>query len=190
MNDKEKIRLSRFLSLVLRHKPQEIGITLDENGWADITALIDGVRSSGRNLTLDLLCEIVAEDEKQRYIFSEDGRRIRASQGHSISVDLELRPVEPPEFLYHGTASRFSVQIQRKGLKPQCRQFVHLSSDMETAVSVGARHGIPIIFQVHAQKMWQNGIAFYLSENKVWLTEHVPAQYLELLQAGIADKQV
>lgn len=181
MNEKEKIRISRFLSLVLRHKPQEIGIRLDENGWAAVAELIDGVQTGGRNLTIDLLHEIVAEDEKQRYIFSEDGQKIRASQGHSILVDLERKPAEPPEFLYHGTASRFSEQIQREGLTPRSRQFVHLSSDIETAVNVGSRHGVPVVFRVLAQKMGQDGIAFNLSENKVWLAEHVPAKYLELL---------
>ncbi len=181
MNDNEKIRISRFLSLVLRHKPSEAGIRLDENGWADVGELIEGVRNRDRNLTMDLLREIVATDDKNRYAFSDDLRKIRANQGHSVAIDLKLKPVEPPEFLYHGTASRFSTQIQNEGLKPRSRQFVHLSSDKKTAVNVGARHGVPVIFRVHARKMYLEGIVFYLSENKVWLSSHVPTEYLELL---------
>lgn len=133
MSDRETTRLSRFLSLILRHKPEEIGISLDANGWADVDALLDGVNRSGRKIDRAVLESIVASDEKGRYAFSDDSRRLRACQGHSVDIDLQLTPIEPPEFLYHGTASRFSKQIAQEGLKARSRQFVHLSSDRETA---------------------------------------------------------
>ncbi len=172
-------RLSRFLSLILRHKPEEIGISLDANGWADIEELMDGVNQSGRKIDRELLEHIVAADEKGRYVFSDDCKRIRACQGHSLAVDMQFTPVEPPEFLYHGTASRFSEQIERDGLKPRTRQYVHLSLDRETAVNVGSRHGKPVVYVVLARTMRQAGFLFYCSENNVWLTERVLPEYLK-----------
>ena len=171
-------RLSRFLSLILRHKPEEIGISLDANGWADVDAVLNGVNRSGRRIDHEILEHIVASDEKGRYVFSDDGKRIRACQGHSVAIDMQFTPVQPPEFLYHGTASRFSEQIANDGLQPQSRQYVHLSSDRETAVHVGSRHGKPVVYVVLAQQMSQAGFPFYCSENKVWLTTHVPFEYL------------
>ena len=178
MNDKKLIRLSRFLSLVLRHKPEEVGITLDPNGWAEVDVLIKAINRSGRHFTQEILEEIVATDDKQRYAFSPDKKRIRASQGHSVDVNLELKPAEPPEFLFHGTAVGFIAQIKQEGLKPGKRQFVHLSADVATAVTVGSRHGRPVVLTVLAQKMHEAGQAFYLSENKVWLTAHVKPEFL------------
>lgn len=171
---------SKFLSLILRHKPQIVGLQLDEHGWAEVDDLI---RKFNRRRPLDrpTLEKIVAEDEKQRYSFSADGKLIRANQGHSISVDLELEELEPPKILYHGTAERFGSSIIAQGLLKKSRLYVHLSADIETATKVGKRHGIPKIFAVESGKMFADGYKFFRSVNGVWLTEHVPAKYLEEL---------
>ena len=172
-------KLSVFISLVLRHKPDAAGITLDEYGWANVEELIDGINSTGRKMDMGVLEEIVRTDCKQRYSFNEDKTSIRTNQGHSISVDVELKEEEPPEFLYHGTADRFIKAIMEEGLKPMSRLYVHLSKDVETANKVGKRHGKPIILKVHSGQMCRKGIKFYLSENGVWLTKKVDAKYLE-----------
>lgn len=170
---------SKFISLILRHKPETIGITLDEHGWADVQALIDGVNATGRHhLTPELLEEIVRSDEKQRYAFNEDHTRIRANQGHSIFVDVELEQRTPPTVLYHGTGEKYTDAIDQQGLIPKGRLYVHLSADVETARKVGSRHGKPVIYQVDCKRMVADGYVFYLSANHVWLTKHVPAQYL------------
>lgn len=179
MEDKSITRLSRFISLVLRHKPETIGIVLDANGWSDINDLLDCMNRSGRKIDRKLLEHIVASDQKGRYAFSGDGKRIRACQGHSLEIDMEFAPLDPPEFLYHGSAKRFSKQIDREGLKPGTRQYVHLSIDSETAVDVGSRHGMPIVYTVRAREMHQAGFCFCRSENNVWLTGKVPPTYLE-----------
>jgi len=166
---------SKFLSLILRHKPQIVGLELDEHGWADVEELISRVKG----LNLAKLEQIVAQDEKQRYSFSADKKLIRANQGHSIPIDLELAELEPPEILYHGTAESFSSSIIAQGLLKMSRLYVHLSSDVETAEKVGRRHGKPKIFLVESQKMFRDGYKFYRSVNGVWLTEHVPAKYLK-----------
>lgn len=176
----KKDKLSVFISLVLRHKPDAAGIQLDEHGWANVEELISGINSTGRKIDMKILEEIVASDEKGRYSFNEDKSLIRANQGHSIPVDVELREQEPPEFLYHGTAERFIENIRVEGLKPMNRLYVHLSKDTETATKVGKRHGEPVILQVHTGKMFKEGNRFYLSENGVWLTEFVPARYLDM----------
>ena len=175
---KEDIRLGRFLSLVLRHDPQAAGIQLDEHGWADVQELLDGVRRTGRSIDLETLERIVRENIKQRYSFNEDHSKIRANQGHSISVDVELKQVQPPQLLYHGTADRFVPAIREKGICKMERQYVHLSGDFQTALQVGRRHGRPAVLTVDAAAMAQDGIPFYRSENGVWLCEHVPAAYL------------
>lgn len=170
---------SKFISLILRHKPEVIGITLDEHGWADVHVLIDGVNATGRHhLTQETLEEIVRTDEKQRYAFNEDHTRIRANQGHSISVDVELEQRPPPPVLYHGTGEKYVVAIDRQGLIPKGRLYVHLSADVGTARKVGSRHGKSVIYQVDCQRMAADGYLFYLSANHVWLTKVVPAQYL------------
>ena len=168
---------SKFLSLILRHKPQIVGIELDEHGWADVAELISRVNKR-RPLDLATLEQIVAQDEKQRYSFSADKKLIRANQGHSIPVDVELAELEPPEILYHGTAERFGSSITAQGLLKMSRLYVHLSGDVETALKVGRRHGKPKIFLVESLKMFGDGYKFYRSVNGVWLTEHVPAKYL------------
>ena len=149
---------SKFISLILRHKPEVIGITLDEHGWADVQALIDGVNATGRHhLTQEMLEEIVRRDEKQRYAFNEDHTRIRANQGHSIPVDVELEQRTPPAVLFHGTGEKYVDAIDRQGLIPKGRLYVHLSTDFETARRVGSRHGKPVIYQVDCQRMVADG---------------------------------
>ena len=173
---------SRFISLILRHKPQVIGITLDEHGWADVKELVDGVnRSEGHYLDQEILEEIVRTDEKQRYSFNEDHTLIRANQGHSIPVDVELEKRIPPDILWHGTGEKYVTSIKEHGLLPKTRLYVHLSSDIETAKKVGSRHGKPVVFRVDCRQMEQDGYEFYLSANRVWLTKEVPAAYLKKL---------
>nr|WP_304709632.1 RNA 2'-phosphotransferase [uncultured Acetatifactor sp.] len=171
--------LSIFLSQVLRHKPEEGHVTLDEHGWADVEELLAGICSTGRKMDRDILEEIVATDKKQRYSFSQDKKLIRANQGHSIPVDVELKEQEPPEILYHGTAEAFLDAINAEGLKPMSRLYVHLSKDVETAVKVGKRHGKPVVLQIRSGEMHRDGQPFYLSENGVWLTKKVACGYFE-----------
>lgn len=172
------VKLSKFLSLVLRHKPEEIGLALDENGWTEVDDLIRLATARGSRLTRSLLEQVVAENDKKRFAFSEDGQRIRANQGHSIEVDLALVPSEPPELLYHGTASRFIESIRGQGLHSGNRQHVHLSLDIPTATKVGQRHGKPVVLVIRAKEMLAAGHRFYLSANGVWLTECVPVEFI------------
>lgn len=174
--------LSVFVSLVLRHQPEAAGVTLDEHGWANVDELLEGMNRAGRNIDLEKLKKIVAEDEKGRYRFSEDGTLIRANQGHSVPVDVELEEKEPPAVLYHGTAERFLDSIMEQGLKPMSRLYVHLSKDYETAVKVGKRHGTPVVLEVDTAKMAEDGEKFYLSENGVWLTKKVGREYITLVE--------
>ena len=170
---------SKFISLILRHKPEAIGITLDEHGWAEVAALIDGINAAGgHRLDMDLLEEIVRTDEKQRYSFNEDHSLIRANQGHSVPVDVELEEKTPPAVLYHGTGEKYVSSIGERGLIPKSRLYVHLSSDIPTAKKVGSRHGKPVVYAVDCAKMAADGYRFYLSANHVWLTKAVPAKYL------------
>jgi putative RNA 2'-phosphotransferase len=170
---------SKFISLILRHKPETIGITLDEHGWADVQELIDGVNASGsHHLDMELLQEIVRTDDKQRYSFNDDMTLIRANQGHSIPVDVELQEAIPPAVLYHGTGEKYVSSIDEQGLLPKSRLYVHLSADEETARKVGLRHGKPLIYTVDCAAMAADGYKFYLSANHVWLTKKVPTIYL------------
>lgn len=180
-------KLSVFISLVLRHKPDAAGIVLDEHGWANVEELINGINHTGRKIDITILEEIVRTDNKQRYSFNEDKTLIRANQGHSVPVDVDLKEKEPPEFLYHGTADRFLKDIMAEGLKPMSRLYVHLSKDIETANKVGKRHGSPVILRVQSGKMNQDGIKFYISENGVWLTKKVDVKYLEQLNVHSAE---
>ena len=173
-------RTSKFISLILRHKPETIGITLDEHGWADVADLIAGVNRT-HPLTVELLEQIVAEDEKQRYSFNADKTLIRANQGHSIPVDVELEEVMPPDTLYHGTGEKYTSSIDVQGLIPKSRLYVHLSGDVETARKVGQRHGKPVIYLVKSGEMHKAGFPFFRSVNDVWLTKQVPARFLEKL---------
>ena len=171
-------KTSRLISLILRHHPEVIGITLDEHGWADVEELIRGLNQK-QPFSMAELKQIVREDEKQRYSFNEDKTLIRANQGHSVPVDVELERKNPPAVLYHGTGERSVSSIERQGLLPKSRLYVHLSLDAETAVKVGRRHGRPVVFRVDAEGMTRDGYEFFRSVNGVWLTKCVPVKYLE-----------
>jgi putative RNA 2'-phosphotransferase len=179
MDTKRAIHLSKFLSLVLRHKPEAIGITLDSGGWVNVAELLAATDRHGQVLSLDELRGIVTTSDKKRFAFSEDGQKIRASQGHSVQVDLGYQPSVPPERLYHGTVERFLDRIRRDGLLKGRRHHVHLSIDRPTAARVGERRGKPVILIIRAGDMHRYGLLFCLSANGVWLTEHVPARYIE-----------
>lgn len=178
MNEIETKRISKFLSLILRHQPETIGLKLDENGWADVEELRVKSAKKGRNFSLEELDEVVETNNKKRFAFNEDKTKIRASQGHSINIDLALKAVQPPDFLYHGTAEANISSILEKGIEKRNRQHVHLSADKETATKVGARHGKPTILTIRTGKMYEEGIAFYQSANGVWLTEFVDPKYI------------
>ena len=178
MNTKNTVKISKFLSLVLRHKPQTIGLQLDKQGWADTQELIDKCNEFGKKIDRKTLIHVVETNNKKRFSFNEDGSRIRASQGHSIKIDLGYTPLQPPTVLYHGTATRFLSSIWEKGLIKKDRHHVHLSADKETAQKVGARHGKPVILLIDALEMHRQGHAFFKSENDVWLTERVPNQFI------------
>ena len=171
------VKLGRFLSLVLRHDPHAAGITLDEHGWADVNELLAGVNRTGRKIDRVTLERIVRENNKQRYSFNGDGTKIRANQGHSLQVDVELKAAQPPKYLYHGTASRFLPAIQAEGIRKMSRQDVPLSGDFETAMAVGRRHGIPVVVTIDAAAMARDGVSFYRAENGVWLCGHVEPKY-------------
>ncbi|MEA3207406.1 MAG: putative 2-phosphotransferase [Chthoniobacter sp.] len=179
MNEKQRTRTSKFLSLVLRHEPQRIGLELDLNGWAEVEALLAACRQHGTPIERAELEEVVATNEKKRFAFSGDGRKIRASQGHSIEVSLGYASQVPPQRLFHGTATRFLASIRAEGLRKGERHHVHLSADEETAREVGQRHGRPAVLVVKAEAMLALGSSFFLSENGVWLTDHVPVEFLE-----------
>jgi len=170
--------LSRYLSFVLRHQPQSIGLILDEKGWANIEELIEKATASGKAIDRATLLRVVETNEKKRFTLSADGRRIRAAQGHSIKITLDLKPKEPPVVLYHGTATRFLESISKYGLKPQSRQHVHLSIDEETARKVGQRHGKVVVLRIEALRMYQQGFEFFEADNGVWLTDHVVPEFL------------
>ena len=175
---KDLTRTSKFLSLVLRHEPAKAGITLDSSGWVRVDELLAGCAAAGVAITRDELATVVAQSDKKRFAFSEDAQRIRANQGHSVEIDLNLAPVAPPEHLFHGTADRFLEQIRQNGLSKQQRHHVHLSAARETAVEVGKRHGRPVVLRVAAGEMARQGHTFYCSANGVWLTDSVPPQFL------------
>jgi putative RNA 2'-phosphotransferase len=178
MDKPRQTRISKFLSLVLRHQPEKIGLGLDDAGWALVADLISGCRREGVSFTEGELKIVVQENDKKRFEFSTDGMKIRASQGHSIEVELEYEPLAPPETLYHGTADRFLASIRKSGLLKQSRHHVHLSADRDPAIKVGTRHGRPVVLLVAAGRMHAAGQAFFRSTNGVWLTEHVPPEFL------------
>lgn len=172
------VELSRYISLILRHKPEVIGITLDEHGWANVDELIKGIART-KDFNMEILEEIVKNDDKQRYSFNENKTLIRANQGHSIPVDVELEVVTPPQYLWHGTGEKYVSYIDKMGLIPKSRLYVHLSSDKETAIKVGKRHGKPVVYRVKSGEMVQSGYKFYCSKNGVWLIKEVPVNFLE-----------
>lgn len=175
--DREHVRISKFLSLVLRHRPERIGIELDEHGWVKIDVLLRAAAAHGRSITKEQLEAVVTQNDKQR--FAIEAGRVRASQGHSVEIDLQLEALDPPQLLHHGTATRFLDAIRVEGLRPMNRHHVHLSSDRATATKVGARHGKAVVLTVAAGSMAEAGHVFHRSQNGVWLTEHVPPQFLD-----------
>ncbi|TDG36366.1 RNA 2'-phosphotransferase [Pedobacter changchengzhani] len=178
MNEKIVKGISKYLSLVLRHAPETIQLKLDENGWALVDELIEKLNLSGQQIDLSLLKYVVENNDKKRFTFNEDETKIRANQGHSIDIELALDAVEPPEILYHGTVAKYLDNIKIEGLQKMSRQHVHLSKDKETAIIVGSRRGSAQILSINATQMYKDGYKFYLSENKVWLTDVVPAKYI------------
>jgi putative RNA 2'-phosphotransferase len=177
--NKNLVKLSKFVSLVLRHQPEVIGLKLDENGWAEVDRFIELAKQNGKNISISVLEEIVETNNKKRFAFNEDKSKIRANQGHSIEVNLDLPPQQPPDQLFHGTATKFIESIRHQGLISGSRQHVHMSSDETTAIAVGQRHGKPVVLKINALAMYQDGFVFFCSENSVWLTEFVLPQYLE-----------
>ncbi len=179
MTDAALKHISKLMSLVLRHAPATIGATLDAQGWADVNQLLARAAQHGTPVSRAQLDAVVRSSDKQRFAFSDDGTRIRANQGHSLTtVDLRLEAAEPPALLYHGTASRFVDAIRAQGLRPGARQHVHLSREQGSATTVGARHGRAVVLVVDAGAMHRQGHAFYLSANGVWLAGAVPAAFL------------
>lgn len=177
MKDKD---ISKLLSLVLRHQPEVLNIELDQNGWTNVDTLISKIKTKSSEFDFERLEQIVITNEKQRFAFNEDLTKIRANQGHSVQVDVELKSQLPPEFLYHGTVDKFLDGIRAEGLKKGSRLHVHLSKDLETATRVGSRRGKPVILVVRSREMAAAGYPFYLSENGVWLCDAVPFEFIEM----------
>jgi len=181
MNEKRQTKISKFLSLILRHKPEEINLSLDENGWAEVSELLRKSAEYDFPFTLDELETVVAANDKKRFAFDEAKLKIRANQGHSIAVDVEFKEKVPPKILYHGTAERNLESILQKGLEKRARHHVHLSTEIETARTVGIRYGKPVILAIDAEQMAAHGYKFYVSENGVWLVDEVPPEFLKVL---------
>jgi putative RNA 2'-phosphotransferase len=179
MNREQQKRISKRLSLHLRHEPETLGLTLEPGGWVKVDDLIKGFSNVHFNITKEQLETIVRENDKQRFSFDETGTKIRANQGHSTEVDLQLEPQTPPDILYHGTAEGALEGILQNGLQRMARHHVHLSTDKEMMLKVGQRHGKPVLLKVRAREMLGAGYTFYLSDNGVWLTDEVPAKFLE-----------
>lgn len=175
----DDISLGRFISLILRHRPEVIGIALDNEGWADTEQLLEGIKATGRKIDMNTLERIVRENNKQRYSFNADKTKIRANQGHSIPVDVKMKQLAPPDRLYHGTSEDTLPLIRQSGIiKKMKRLYVHLSKDIETAVTVGSRHGKPVVLVIDTAAMAADGFAFMLSDNGVWQSEDIPFKYV------------
>jgi putative RNA 2'-phosphotransferase len=179
MNEKDTIQTSKFLSLILRHAPERVGLTLGEAGWVGVDELLTAVNRHGKALTFEQLQHIVATSDKKRFAFSDDGFRIRANQGHSVEVDLQYAPQVPPEILYHGTATRFVDSIRQNGLMRMERHDVHLSAETKVTMQVGGRHGKPVLLTIRAGEMHRAGHVFRRSTNGVWLVKRVPKEFIE-----------
>ncbi|MEG0367879.1 MAG: RNA 2'-phosphotransferase [Coprobacillus sp.] len=175
MND---TNISRYISLILRHKPDVIGLQLDNQGWGSVEALLKGLNDKDNNVTMNDLERIVREDDKQRYSLNKDKTMIRANQGHSIKVDLGLKDIKPPKILYHGTGKKYLDSILKYGIVKKNRQYVHLSDNLNTAMNVGKRHGEVVVLRIPAERMYMDGVKFYLSENKVWLCDYIDPKYI------------
>ena len=179
MPELDIVTTSKFLSLIMRHQPESVGLTLGDAGWVSVEKLLNAVNQHGTPLTLEQLQRIVATSDKKRFAFSDDGARIRASQGHSVEVDLQYKPQTPPELLYHGTATRFIQSIRNTGLQRMERHHVHLSAETSVTMQVGARHGKPVLLIIRAGEMHRAGHQFFVSANGVWLVQHVPVQFID-----------
>lgn len=179
ISEKQLTHISKFLSLVLRHQPETIAITLDQNGWTDVKDLIEKANNYGIKFDRETLNHIVATNPKKRFTFNDTLDKIRASQGHSVEIELGYTNQKPPEILFHGTAEKFVQSILNTGLEKGNRQQVHLSADIETAIKVGQRHGKPFVFKVLAEQMYDDKFEFFISDNGVWLTDNVPTKYLK-----------
>jgi len=177
MNTKDIKHKSKFLSLILRHQPEKINLKLDENGWADVDELIE--KSKKVHFDMDILEEVIETNNKKRFTFNEVKTKIRANQGHSINIDINLDPIEPPAILYHGTSIKNIDSIRSSGIDKRNRQHVHLSHELSTAKNVGSRHGKPIILNIDTQQMHKDGFLFYLSKNGVWLTDYIDPKYIK-----------
>ena len=180
-----RINISKLMAKALRHRPDVLGIVVDEHGWTDVNDMIDAIRKKYQGFNLETLECIVEESEKKRYSFNENHTKIRANQGHSLPVDVELKIAAPPDVLYHGTARKNIETISAEGIKRMNRLYVHLSADIPTALNVGSRHGAPVVFEVDSRQMNRDGYQFYLSENGVWLSEFVPSQYIRLIEPQV-----
>jgi len=178
--DSDFIRISKFLSLVLRHKPERFGLSLDQHGWARVDQLLAAANRAGVSVNKERLQQVVRRNDKQRFALSRGGCRIRANYGHSVSVDLGLQPVKPPDILFHGTATRFTEAIKKEGLRRGRRLYVHLSPDEAGAINVGKRHGKPTVLIVSALRMYEKGFQFCRSDSGIWLTDNVPPEYIVL----------
>lgn len=188
ISKKQQTQISKFLSLVLRHKPETIGIQIDQNGWVDVDELIEKSNKYGVQFDREILNHVVATNSKKRFAFNDKFDKIRASQGHSIEIELGYSNQKPPEILFHGTSEKSVESILKKGLNKQHRQHVHLSSDIDTAIKVGQRHGKPFVFLVFAEKMYKDNFQFFISENGVWLTDYVPTKYLKVNDEKITSR--
>lgn len=171
-------RIGKLLAYILRHNPQSVGITLDAHGWADVDELIAGICKNKVEIDRSTLDEVVAVDSKGRFSYSEDGTKIRANQGHSIPVDVEMEEKTPPAVLYHGTAEKYIDGIRQRGIEKRTRNFVHLSINESIAKNVGSRHGVPVVLKIDTERMSKDGYRFYLSANGIWQTEFVPYEYV------------
>lgn len=182
MNDR-LIQISKFLSYVLRHDPGALNLTVDPGGWVDLNTLLRRAREDGRTLNRTKIRQVIEASEKERFTLTDDGTKIRANYGHSIDVDLALSPTRPPDHLYHGTARHALSSIRNEGLRPQSRQYVHLSTTREEAVSVGQRHGLPVVLPIDAPALHEAGYTLYHSADSVWLTRHVPPSFIQFPEA-------
>lgn len=180
MNNKRLVEISKYLSKYLRHSPEDIGLNLDENGWVNIDELLKASQKHNFPILREELQEVVKNNDKKRFSFNENNTYIRANQGHSIKIDLGLKPLIPPDILYHGTVDKFLNSIQQEGLKKMSRHHVHLSENIETAKKIGRRRGKPIILKINALKMHEVGYQFYCSDNGVWLVDSVPPDFFEI----------
>lgn len=179
--NKDEVKISRFISLVLRHKPEVISLNIDKHGWASVDELIEKVSKWYPQMNKELLDYIVENNNKKRFSYNEDQSQIRANQGHSINVDVDLEERIPPDVLYHGTAFQNIDSIMEKGIVKGNRLYVHLSQDEKTAINVGKRHGLPIVLIINTKEMVEDGIVFYYSVNGIWLTEYISPKYIQVL---------